>query len=57
MVWIQLDQMKERVFLLHVYCNWIHFSNFGFVDNCNVLSVVEVAPDEPFEFATPDFGV
>ena len=57
MVWIQLDQMKERVFLLHVYCKWIHFQNFGFVDNCNVLNVVEVAPEKPFEFAAPDFGV
>ena len=57
MAWTQLDQMKERVFLLHVYCNLIHFQNFGFVDNCNVLNVVEVAPDEPFEFAAPDFGV
>ena len=55
MVWIQLDQLKEKVFLLHVYRNLIHFQNF--VDNCNVLSVVEVAPDKPFECAAPDFGV
>ena len=49
-----LDQLKVRVTACSLSF-WCTYRILGIVDD--VLNVVEVAPEKPFEFAAPYFGV